>query len=150
MNALAPTLAAPVRMFTQRFSPIRRGARLARHLAVLQLHDWGVPLDGEDSYAASVVIAELAANAITHGRVAGRDFELRMVLLPATRTLRVEVSDARGERMPEARGYGLTLVQAYARDWGVAGRRVGKTVWAELGVRAGAGLWAGPVTPGCR
>ncbi|MFF2328738.1 MULTISPECIES: ATP-binding protein [unclassified Streptomyces] len=127
--------------FVQRFSATRRGARLARRLAVHQLDAWGVPYGSELSENAALVVAELAANAVLHGHVKGRDFELR--LLNMADTLRIEVSDARGERGPERRrprdgaesGYGLHLVEALATSWGVTDRVVGKTVWAEL--RAG-------------
>jgi hypothetical protein len=78
------------------------------------------------------------ANAVLHGLVPGRDFELRLVVLAGT--LRVEASDARGELGPELRpfhpgaesGFGLHLVGALATSWGVKDRAVGKTVWAEL------------------
>ncbi|MEU6013866.1 ATP-binding protein [Streptomyces sp. NPDC047515] len=124
--------------FVQRFSATRRGARLARRLAVHQLDEWGVPYGSELSDNAAVVVAELAANAVLHGLVAGRDFELRLVALAGT--LRIEVSDARGERGPEPRsprpgaesGFGLHLVGALATSWGVKDRGVGKTVWATL------------------
>ncbi|MFJ5722362.1 ATP-binding protein [Streptomyces sp. NPDC093149] len=124
--------------FVQRFSATRRGARLARRLAVHQLDEWGVPYGSELSDDAAVIVSELAANAVLHGLVAGRDFELRLVVLAGT--LRVEVSDARGEREPEPQpprpgaesGYGLHLVGALAMSWGVKDRGVGKTVWAEL------------------
>ncbi|MER8042145.1 ATP-binding protein [Streptomyces sp. NPDC094032] len=118
--------------FSQRFSATRRGARLARLLAVQQLRDWGVTATD----AAELVVAELASNAVTHGRVQGRDFELRVTL--AVDHVRVEVSDARGERAPEPdpypdeHGYGLHLVDALATAWGVKGRSVGKTVWATV------------------
>ncbi|MFF8607726.1 ATP-binding protein [Streptomyces sp. NPDC015346] len=118
--------------FTLRLSATRRGARLARLLAVQQLHDWGVSATD----AAELVVAELANNAVTHGRVPGRDFELRLAL--AADHLRVEVSDARGERRPDPvqepdeGGYGLVLVAALATAWGVSTRSVGKTVWATL------------------
>ena len=88
------------------------------------------------------VVAELAANAVTHGRVPGRDFELRLRLLPED-TLRIEVSDARGDRqlrsvprreIDEA-GRGLVIVSVLARTWGVAERDVGKTVWVELALK---------------
>ncbi|MFE5092724.1 ATP-binding protein [Streptomyces sp. NPDC056638] len=124
--------------FVQRFSATRRGARLARRLAVHQLDEWGVPYGSELSDDAAVIVSELAANAVLHGLVAGRDFELRLVALAGT--LRIEVSDARGERGPEPQpnlpgaesGYGLHLVEALATSWGVKDRGVGKTVWAEL------------------
>ncbi|MER5929503.1 ATP-binding protein [Streptomyces sp. NPDC002054] len=130
-----------VHTFTQRFSSTRRGARLARHLAVIELADWGLPLGGGDSDAAALVVAELVSNAVAHGRVQGRDFELRMVLMHGV--LRVEVSDARRDLRPVVRehesgaegGYGLRIVEAVASGWGVHDRVVGKTVWAELPVR---------------
>ncbi|MEU9365669.1 ATP-binding protein [Streptomyces avermitilis] len=124
----------------QRFSSTRRGARLARHLALIQLHDWGLPLDSERSQTAALVIAELAANAVTHGRIPGRDFELRLELTDGT--LRVAVTDARGERRPRVQqstdgegGYGLRLIEALATKWGVEDRPAGKAVWAELAAR---------------
>ncbi|MCX4847336.1 ATP-binding protein [Streptomyces sp. NBC_00893] len=124
--------------FVQRFSATRRGARLARHLAVHQLDTWGVPYGSGLSDDIAVIVSELAANAVLHGLVPGRDFELRLIALADT--LRIEVSDALGERGPEVRhsrpgaesGFGLHLVGALATAWGVKDRGVGKTVWAEL------------------
>jgi hypothetical protein len=90
----------------------------------------------------------LAANAITHGRVPGRDFELGLSLAP--RTLRIDVSDTRGERRPPPPGgltvpplvadggRGMLLVEALADRWVVLDRvPVGKTVRAELDLPAG-------------
>ncbi|MFJ7629738.1 ATP-binding protein [Streptomyces sp. NPDC097595] len=124
--------------FVQRFSPTRRGARLARRLAVQQLDAWGVAYGSRLSDDVAVVVGELAANAVLHGHVTGRDFELRV--LPEADGIRVEVSDARGERRPELcsggpdaeDGHGLRLVEALAAEWGVAERIVGKTVWARV------------------
>ncbi|MGY1500754.1 ATP-binding protein [Streptomyces sp. QTS52] len=48
---------------------------------------------------ASLVIAELTANAAAHGRVRGRDARLALTLTAGT--LRIEVTDARGDRLPE-------------------------------------------------
>ncbi|WP_432073824.1 ATP-binding protein [Streptomyces wuyuanensis] len=139
----APQPPVTVRVFTQRFSSTPRGARLARHLALHQLHSWGVPHGTEVSETAAVLVAELAANAVTHGRVPGRDFELRLGLDAGTLT--VDVSDTRGERRPPrpgATGFpagdaeggrGLVLVAALADRWSVLDRvPVGKTVRAEL------------------
>ncbi|MFB6836767.1 ATP-binding protein [Streptomyces sp. NPDC056361] len=131
----------PTGEFTLRLSATRRGARLARLLAVQQLHDWGVT--GPAAEAAELVVAELANNAALHGRVAGRDFEVR--LERGEGHVHIELSDARGERRPEPThepdegGYGLLLVAALATAWGVKGRCVGKTVWATVpvGVRTG-------------
>jgi len=124
--------------FTALLSPTPRGARLARLLATEQLRAWGVPLD-----RAPQIVAELAANAVTHGRVPGRDFRLTLYVVAAT--LRIEVTDTRGDELPRITpestladaesesGRGLLLVDALADRWGVAeGARPRKTVWAEV------------------
>ncbi|MCJ1677676.1 ATP-binding protein [Streptomyces sp. APSN-46.1] len=122
-------------VFVQRFSATARGVRLARHLALVQLHAWGIPHGSGVSDDVGLVIAELAANAVTHGRVPGRDFEVRVIRLDGV--LRVEVADGRRDRRPCRRegGYGLRMVEAVAAAWGVADRVVGKTVWAECALR---------------
>ncbi|MEU7461568.1 MULTISPECIES: ATP-binding protein [Streptomyces] len=137
---MPPHTSVTVRVFTQRFSSTPKGARLARLLAVQQLDAWGVPYSSEVSGNAAVIVAELASNAVAHGRVRGRDFELTLIL--AGPTLRIAVSDARGERLPRVTGApqlpeteagrGLLLVAALADRWGVEPRQhIGKTVWAE-------------------
>ncbi|MGW9344224.1 ATP-binding protein [Streptomyces albidoflavus] len=139
----ADQLTAPARTFTQRFSSTPRGARLARHLTAHQLDAWGIPYGTVDSDTAALLVAELAANAVTHGRVPGRDFELALLL--GAGLLRIAVSDARGERRPPwpgmrpvpaplaDTGRGLLLVDALAARWEVRDRvPVGKTVVAEL------------------
>ncbi|MFF3645360.1 ATP-binding protein [Streptomyces sp. NPDC002564] len=138
--------ATPVREVTERLSATPRGARLARRLARYHLDGWGIAYDTELSDAAEAVVAELAANAVTHGRVPGRDFELCLTLFADT--LRVEVTDTRTERRPPKEpepplpqgesGRGLVIVAALAAEWGVAGREVGKTVWACLRLDTGA------------
>ncbi|MGN9793597.1 ATP-binding protein [Streptomyces sp. OZ13] len=139
--------------FVQRFTATRRGARLARRLALHQLEDWGYGYGTETSEAVGHIVAELAANAATHGQVPGRDFELRL-LLSEPGILRIEVSDTRSERLPPLvpepatpdaeSGRGLLLVVALADAWGVTPRCVGKTVWATVAARDA----AGPATPG--
>jgi hypothetical protein len=108
--------------------------------------NWGWDRDGEYLDAAELVVGELAANAVTHGRVPGRDFLLTMALLLPPQgdsgVLRITVADSRGERLPTAvptpcpdgeHGRGLILVSALALRWGVVPRfPSGKTVWAEL------------------
>ncbi|MFG3230200.1 ATP-binding protein [Streptomyces antibioticus] len=138
MNSEISThISTPLGETTLRLSSTPRGARLARRLTEQQLTAWGHPHDGDGNRAAQQVVAELAANAVTHGRVPGRDFELRLLL--AGDTLRVEVSDTRGDRRlrivtdpEEEGGRGLVIVTVLARVWGVTERAVGKTVWAEL------------------
>ncbi|MFI1654050.1 ATP-binding protein [Streptomyces sp. NPDC020472] len=124
----------PTGEFTLRLSATRRGARLARLLAVQQLRDWGITGTLADSTA--LVVAELANNAVRHGWVPGRDFEVRMER--GDDHVRIELSDARGERRPvparepDEGGYGLLIVAALASAWGVKDRSVGKTVWATV------------------
>jgi anti-sigma regulatory factor (Ser/Thr protein kinase) len=140
----ATALAAPTATFTVRLSSTRRGARLARRLTAERLAAWGIPYDAEASHAASMVVAELAANAVTHGRLPGRDF--RLSLVRHRRGIRVEVTDTRPERLPQPpadtsgsqdphaeSGRGLLLVAAYAATWGCQSREPHtKTVWAEI------------------
>jgi anti-sigma regulatory factor (Ser/Thr protein kinase) len=133
-----------IRTLTQhlavQLSATRRGARLARLLTERQLDAWGEPYE-----AAAQVVAELASNAVRHGRVPGRDFRLGLKLR-ADRTLRIEVTDARGDRVPSVPdaveedaegGRGMCIVEAYADRWGVtaAPPTGAKTVWAELNLR---------------
>ncbi|MFI5475263.1 ATP-binding protein [Streptomyces cacaoi] len=131
------TVHAPLHQFSVPLSATRRGARLARLLAAERLGSWGLPLD-----PARLVVAELAANAVLHGRVPGRSFRLTLSAA-ASGTLRIEVADTRGDHLPApARaggdapaesGYGLLLVEELADRWGVrCGPVPCKTVWAEL------------------
>ncbi|MFL5997044.1 MAG: ATP-binding protein [Streptomyces sp.] len=88
------------------------------------------------------VVAEPAASAALHDRVQGRAFLLVLSLDDSARTLRIAMSDARGEcrpAMPPERGpddesgRGLLPVDALADRWGTEPRPPsGKTVWAEL------------------
>ncbi|CAL9400105.1 hypothetical protein SUDANB145_01446 [Streptomyces sp. enrichment culture] len=133
------------RKFTQLLSATPRGARLARLLTTQQLSEWGWPPSCPVSEDAALVVAELAANAVTHARVAGRCFRLSLTV-DAPETLRVEVADPRGDRpLPSLgtsldataeSGRGLLLVAALADRWGTAPYPPsGKTVWACLALR---------------
>ncbi|MEF9903797.1 ATP-binding protein [Streptomyces sp. P9-A2] len=152
-HRLSSPIASPPARFSRQLSSTRHGARLARLLAVQKLSDWGWATGSEHLESAALVVGELAANAVTHGVVPGRDFLLTMTLTPlpgsCVSTLRVEVADCRGERLPAPaetscptgeHGRGLLLVNALAARWGVTPRHPsGKTVWAELRGPAGAG-----------
>ncbi|MFD9083814.1 ATP-binding protein [Streptomyces erythrochromogenes] len=119
--------------FQVQLSATPRAARLARLLTVEQLRGWGLPL-----VEPAHVVAELAANAVTHGRVPGRDFRLAFTATPEV--LLIEVADARGDRVPRIRdaGRGLVIVEALADRWGVReGPLPGKVVWAEVPLPAG-------------
>ena len=133
---------APLR-FTQLLSATPRGAHLARLLSVHQLTEWGWPPSCTGSESAALVVAELAANAVTHGRARGRCFRLTLAIQDAD-TLRIEVADPRGDRPLQPRttaapdptaesGRGLLLVDALATEWGSTPYPPsGKTVWAHL------------------
>ncbi|MFI7339018.1 ATP-binding protein [Streptomyces sp. NPDC050085] len=134
MNQDTAELPRTARHFHVQLSSTPRGARLARLLSLEQLRAWGL-VHVQD--AAAHVVAELAANAVTHARLPGRDFRLSVYVTGGA--LRIEVADARGDRLPQLgagegeSGRGLLLVQALANRWGVtAGPAPRKTVWAEF------------------
>ncbi|MGW5774929.1 ATP-binding protein [Streptomyces sp. NPDC003863] len=135
MNQEHTQLMASVRQFGIQLSATPRGARLARLLTVEQLRSWELEYVSEP---AAHIVAELASNAVTHGRVPGRDF--RLAMSAADGTLRIEVTDTRGDRLPRTghptaaeSGRGLLIVAGLARSWGVRpGPVPRKTVWAEL------------------
>ncbi|MFF0206074.1 ATP-binding protein [Streptomyces sp. NPDC005017] len=139
MTATQPPLTA--RRFAMCFTSSPRGARLARRMCAHRLDAWGVPYGSDAHDTVTLIAAELCANAVRHGHVAGRDFHVLLTADPATGTVRLEVSDTREERLPHVRtaapdesGRGLLLVEALADRWGCAARAgggPGKTVWAE-------------------
>ncbi|MDT0549841.1 MULTISPECIES: ATP-binding protein [Streptomyces] len=140
MTAPQAQVPVTVRTFAQRFSATRRGARLARLLAAHQLAAWGIPRDSSGFEAAALVVAELAANAVLHGLVPGRDFALLLRYDDETGVVQIEVSDTH-DRQParvvperdDEHGRGLLLVDAFADRWGVRERQgPGKTVWAQV------------------
>ncbi|MFD0274363.1 ATP-binding protein [Kitasatospora sp. NPDC127111] len=137
---------APRRLATL-LTPTPKGAALGRRIARQQLTAWRInSLAEEPFHSALLIIAELAANASTHGRVPGRRFELALALTVDPHVLRIEVSDCRGDRHPvlpavcapnSRSGRGLTLIDALADRWGSDPRHPNaKTVWAELDLPA--------------
>ncbi|MDR3084030.1 MAG: ATP-binding protein [Streptomyces sp.] len=132
---------SPRHIFTIKLTATRRGARLARRLAVQQFTEWtGLDPRSDTAHAVALVTAELAANAVAHGTVPGRDFRLTLLLQPDA--FRIEVTDTRPERVPEpvgtvpeaCSGRGLALVLAYSKRWGCELRSpLTKVVWAEVG-----------------
>ncbi|WP_230092857.1 ATP-binding protein [Streptomyces olivaceus] len=154
MTLTQPSL--PAHRFTMCFSSSPRGARLARRMCEHRLNIWGVPYGSDAHGVLSLVAAELCANAVRHGHVAGRDFHVLLTADPATGTVRIEVTDTRGERLPalpaasradDENGRGLLLIAALADRWGCRPRRSGgpgKTVWAEC---ATPGLISPPLIP---
>lgn len=136
---------APSRVLEMRFTSTPRGARLARRLSAHRLDAWGVPYGTGPHDEIVVVVGELTANAVRHGHVGGRDFHLRMEVTGCPGTVRIEVTDTRGDRTPpgpaepqapgpeDVGGRGLLLVAGLAARWGWCPRcdGPGKTVWAE-------------------
>lgn len=59
-------------VFSFRFTASPRGARLARRLASCQMDAWGWRHGTPAHDSVELIVAELAANAVTHGRVPGR------------------------------------------------------------------------------
>ncbi|BFO17256.1 hypothetical protein SHKM778_36440 [Streptomyces sp. KM77-8] len=125
------TIAPTVHRFSMRFSSTPRGARLARRMCEHCLDAWGVPYDSDTHDTVTLVAAELSANAVRHGHVSGRDFHVRLTADPAARTVRIEVTDTRDERLSQLpttppedgeSGRGLLLVAALADLWGCSPR----------------------------
>jgi len=91
-------------------------------------------LDPEVVSTATLLVSELATNAIRH---AASRFRVRVARL--TEHVRVEVTDA-GAGLPELQpisamsigGRGLHIVEALAASWGVTGSAPSKTVWFTL------------------
>ena len=135
--------------FRTMFPTTAHGAHTARHAAErwLAARQERPEPDDDTTATASLLIAELTANAALHGRVRGRNARLTLTLTPAT--LRIEVTDARGERLPapppaadadgdDESGRGLLLVASLADAWGCEPYPPGgKTVWAQCTRRAG-------------
>ncbi|OEV05771.1 ATP-binding protein [Streptomyces oceani] len=138
----------PLLTFVQRLSATRRGARLARLLAVQQFVEWEIPRGTAAHDDAALVVTELVSNAVLHDAAPGRDFTLRLTHDSGTGVVRVEVSDTHstaqsvrpagpGHTPVEEHGRGLLLVDALATRWGVRPLKgAGKTVWAEFGTEA--------------
>lgn len=120
------------------YAPTARSVTLARRRTARLVTEWGHAQHAGD---AALLVSELATNALLHGCMRGRLFRVHLILTPTT--LRIEVTDPRGERLPGLReadaddcyGRGLLIVAQLADRWGVEPRTVGKTVFAELDVR---------------
>ncbi|GGZ28055.1 hypothetical protein GCM10010365_55490 [Streptomyces poonensis] len=132
-QATTPESPAAITEFSVRLSSTRRGARLARTLAVQQLAEWcGVPHDPDTAQTVALVTAELASNAITPGHLPGRDFCLTLLLLP--HAFRIEVTDTRPEHTP-AHQPAPTPTTARRR------RHIGPRPASRRGVRTPLGLY---------
>jgi anti-sigma regulatory factor (Ser/Thr protein kinase) len=98
-------------------------------------------LTEEECFQLELLITELVTNAVVHaGMASGRTIRLVMEVTPDG--LRVEVHDSGpgfepGRPAPRdfeqgGGGFGLVLLDRFARRWGVAGEDGGARVWADL------------------
>ncbi|MFF3639852.1 ATP-binding protein [Streptomyces sp. NPDC002564] len=126
---------------------LRRDAfRLPPHpasvpLARTRVHDhlsaWGHTADHGTLDETVLIVSELATNAIVHGLVVEREFEVAVTVL-ADGSCFIEVSDespaelqVRTADWEDETGRGLRLLDTIAETWGVWRRSGhGKTVWA--------------------
>lgn len=139
---LAPEeLPSPLQYDRMNYPSSRQCVTIARRHTARLVDVWGYPEAADD---AAVLLSELAGNAVQHGRLRGRLFQVELTVIGPDATtppiLRIAVSDARGEELPRPRhatpedefGRGLLIIRTLATRWGVAQRTVGKTVWCEL------------------
>lgn len=115
------------------FSPDPASSRDARQVVARVLERAGLD---DLVTSVSLVVSELATNAVLHARTA---FRVRLRI--SRRVARIEVEDSAGGR-PVMRhfssqatsGRGLRLVDGLSRSWGVTSGKGGrgKVVWAEI------------------
>ncbi|MEU9289626.1 ATP-binding protein [Streptomyces sp. NPDC048275] len=123
------------------YTPLAGSVTLGRHRAARLVTEWGHPALAGD---VALVVSELMTNALLHGSLRDRLIGVRITATESV--LRAEVSDPRGERLPCPRaaegtdqfGRGLLIVGVLAHRWGCEPRSVGKTVYAEWDLLAGA------------
>src|ERR1044072_7610753 len=126
----------PIHGWMKRFTPVPPSVHRTRHAAQAALCRWGgCP---SPSQAALLGLPELATDALRHGRVPGRYYEVR-IAYDAEKLVGVEVSDPGeglpviGDAAPDAeRGRGLAIVDALAEASVVRERIAGTAVWARL------------------
>lgn len=109
----------------------RTSVSRARRFLLERCEAWGWERLAEQ---ATLVLSELATNAVVHARSA---FELRVTTRDSA--LRLEITDhgaghleVRSPRLGDERGRGLLIVGEVAAAWGVEYLGAGKCVWAEL------------------
>ena len=122
--------------FTQEFAPAAASVSEARRFVRGALEGWSVEL----AYDASLLVSELATNAVIHAQTG-----YRVTVILRSGVVRVEVADSSrvaarrchyGET--SATGRGLGMVEELSSTWGVKTRDAGKTIWFELTREAGA------------
>jgi anti-sigma regulatory factor (Ser/Thr protein kinase) len=112
------------------FTPVPESVPEARHFAINRLEQLGCP--GATVETAALLVSELASNAVRHAAT-----PFHVLVGRSEHTVEVAVCDS-GAGVPAVRdpdatgGRGLTIVEAFARDWGVHRQRGGKAVYFHL------------------
>jgi anti-sigma regulatory factor (Ser/Thr protein kinase) len=90
-------------------------------------------VDDERARDLEVMVSEIVSNGVLHAETT-----MELVVASYDSTIRIELVD-RGPGSPQVRpepgptgGYGLRIVEALARRWGVDNHPAGKIVWFEL------------------
>ncbi|UGY94244.1 ATP-binding protein [Streptomyces gobiensis] len=128
--------------WSMRYTSVRGSVPDVRAEVTQTLHSWCC---GSQTVSDAVLITnELAANAVCHGHVRGRFFEVTVTREAGE--LVIEVSDAHPEppRLNETDddtdegGRGLRIVEMLSTKWGSreGPGGIGKTVWARLPMTA--------------
>lgn len=118
-----------------------KSVSLARRRAGRLVTQWGYPQLAAD---ASLLLSELATNAMLHGCLRRGVFQARVTVFADV--LRIAVSDTRAERVAhplgacpqripgidDPFGMGLLIVDTLASRWGIEEWDTAKTVWCEL------------------
>jgi len=110
------------------FAPVPSSVREARLFVADTVADTGV-----DAWAATLMVSELATNAVVHAKTS---YEVR--ISARNTTLRVEVVNdapefvAAVKEPSEETGRGIATVEALASDWGTDTSPDKKVVWFEL------------------
>jgi two-component sensor histidine kinase len=103
-----------------------------RHAVAKRLELVGV---ADHPHAVKLVLSELVTNAFMHGRppyvvTVSINHEITRVAVEDSSS---EFPSRRAPHPPDTGGFGLNLVDAAARAWGVTARRAnGKIVWADI------------------
>ncbi|MER7846583.1 ATP-binding protein [Kitasatospora sp. NPDC096077] len=115
----------------------RRSPAIARQRLAALLSS--TPDGGRFLDSGLVVTTEFVTNAVLHGTPIGHLIYFAIDVDPTR--LRIEVHDARGDRLPALAapgldgetGRGLQLVDSLTASWGCSPRRpIGKVVWGEV------------------
>lgn len=120
---------------TELYIPVPGAVRAARRFVQDRLKSWGQEVVVDD---ASIVVSELAANAITH---ASSPFRVSIERTDAT--VRIAVEDLNPDRPVLDRsgaataGKGLVLVAALCSRWGIDASAHSKSVWGEIAGSSG-------------